>query len=222
MAHQKSFDEELSDLFTDEELGHFERSLEEMASLVPQEIFPELSYDDFEEAPSGNEERRDFFERCQSCLCLENMPFLETNRFQVSYLKELIKRLGPALVDQEQFGTLLWREEFEEELHRHRSIDDLVPPVTEVYRPKESSAPVDPIDFLIRDVYREFERLHSQGKLVQALTGLQEESEKLKKLFFLLREEKLEGSLLYQRSGLNPKDFDDTLEKLKFYLRRFS
>jgi hypothetical protein len=49
---------------------------------------------------------------------------------------------------------------------------------------------------------------------------LKEQSEKLKKTFFAIKDEKLDASSLLKKSGLNAKDFDDNLERLKFFLKK--
>jgi hypothetical protein len=64
-------------------------------------------------------------------------------------------------------------------------------------------------------------RVKKSGTLLQALEGLQEQNEKTKKLFFVMREEDLDSDGLLRKSGMNAKDFDDYLEKLKFYLKKY-
>jgi hypothetical protein len=38
--------------------------------------------------------------------------------------------------------------------------------------------------------------------------------------FFAIKDEKLDASSLLRKSGLNAKDFDDNLERLKFFLKK--
>jgi hypothetical protein len=80
---------------------------------------------------------------------------------------------------------------------------------------KKTSTPVDPIDFLIQDVYKEFDRLKNKD-LDQS-----ELSEKVQKIFQIMRNDLLEGEELFRKTGLGAKDFDDGLERLKFWLRKF-
>lgn len=219
---EESFEELLGDTFSDDELSRYEPLLDSMAAVSPQPMIPELSYDDFEAAPLEDANRRELFSHSKSSLCLENLPYLESHPFQVSYLHELLTRMGPVLIDKGQFDFLMSKEEYLAELKPLKSMDDLVPVEVTVVQPKSKSAPVDPIDFLVLDVYREIEKLKFSGNLYQALEGLQGQSEKVKILFFIMREEKLDSLSLFQKSGLKPKDFDDYLEKLKFYLRKYS
>jgi hypothetical protein len=80
----------------------------------------------------------------------------------------------------------------------------------------KKSIPVDPIDFLILDVYKEFDRLKSTS------VPFEELSEKVFSIYAVMRHERIEdGSELLKRVGLNAKDLDDGLERLKFWLRKF-
>ena len=101
-------------------------------------------------------------------------------------------------------------------------MESIVPVVAEAPREIKTNKPVDPIDFLILDVYKEIQRLQQSGKLMLALEGLQQQSEKTKKIFFVMREERLEAGALFQKCGLGAKDFDDYLEKLKFFLKKIT
>lgn len=218
--HQKTFDEMLADTFSDEELGRYEHKLDQMAAIYPQPLMVELTFDDLQADAKREDEQRKFFGRCQSSICLEELPYLENNPFQVTYLKELLQKMGPVLVDKGGFETLMLKEDFLTELESYKSIDLLLGQQDLPSPPSVSpSAPVEPIDFVVRDVYQELDRLKKSGKLMQALELLREESDKLKAIFFVVREERVDSSTLFRKTGLSPKDFDDYLEKLKFFLR---
>ena len=69
-----------------------------------------------------------------------------------------------------------------------------------------------PIDFLIRDVYKEIERIRD--------IDLEIMPEKCQMILKPMLKEKLQAEELFSKSGLNPKSFDDHLEKLKFTLKK--
>lgn len=219
--HRKEFELMLGDNFSEDELLTHERMLDAVAAVEATAVVPELAFDDFFCEPEVEQQQRLFFERCRSTLCLENMPFLETNPFQVSYLKLLLLRLGEVLIDQGGHQPLVFTEVYLEELAPFKTMDDLLVPVKKTPAPVRSMAPVDPIDFLIRDVSRELQRLHHADKMGLALQALaQQPSEKLAKLFGAFSLGEVDASVLLKKSGLNPKDFDDHLERLKFFLRK--
>jgi hypothetical protein len=68
---------------------------------------------------------------------------------------------------------------------------------------------------LIQDVYKEFDRLKNKN------LDQNELSEKVQKIFLIMRNEKLDSEELFRKTGLGAKDFDDGLERLKFWLRKF-
>ncbi len=186
-----------------------------LSAIFVQPLFSEISFDDFITSENSASKQREFFDSCRSTLGLENVSFLETNPFQVSYLKDLISKFDQCLIDKGGGGELVFKEVFLSELHSFRDISSLVG-----FVPKLSSKinqlhhPIDPIDFLIADVHKELARLRDVSLPLELIP------DKLRKLLCLLGDEKLsDQSLLYQRSGLNPKDFDDGLERLKFLLR---
>lgn len=219
---QDNFENFLKDNFEEEELILFEKYLDSMAEVVVQPILSELSFDDFYPDPQCEDEQLTFFQSAKSCLCLDHLPFLESNPFQVTYLKELLKRLGEVLIDQGGVSELSFKDRYLGSISRLKSAEGLVPPepIKAPMLKVSSKAPVNPIDFLILDVYREFDRIKAGSLLMNALSGLQDKSEKLKKIFFVMREERLDADALLSKTGLGAKDFDDHLEKLKFYLRK--
>ena len=78
----------------------------------------------------------------------------------------------------------------------------------------------DPIDFLILDVYKELDRLRSLDLLDVVMEKLEGLPEKSRKTFQVMNQERLDASQLLRKSGLNAKDFDDNLERLKFFLKK--
>lgn len=212
-GHQTEFDQFLKDNFDDHELLPFEGMLDAIAALYVQPILPDLTFDDFYASVAEEQSQRDFFAAAKSSLCLENLPYLESNPFQVSYLIQLLERFDEVLIDQGGVNELVFKTIYLKELRKHKSMESLLG-ATQV-KPAvvaKPSRPVDPIDFLILDVYRELNRL---GSSAHALG----QSEKVQKIFKAFQGEEVDSTELYRRSGLSPKDFDDCLERLKFWLR---
>lgn len=209
--YKKVFETELGDLFSDEDLVRFERHLDELATLDVQPRLEGLNLDDFaidEAAPASLSQ---FFDGCQAVICLENLPFLENNPFQVSYLRGLLRHVGPLLVDLGGLVELMTSEEFLASIARLRSVDDLVTTVEVTAKPRTQEPTL--ADLLLVDVYRELDRLEGQVTMVAM-------SERQQKIFVHLRSGRPSAIELLKLSGLNPKDFGDGLEGLKFFLKR--
>ena len=132
----------------------------------------------------------------------------------------LLSRFGEVLVDRGGIFELQFKEDYHNDLNRNKTLDDLiyVPKAAEVRA--QTTLPVDPIDFLDLDVYKELERLNQTGKVKEVEEEIKEQNQKVQKLYLTLTKGKFDASLLYQKSGLAPKDFDDYLEKIKFILRK--
>jgi hypothetical protein len=219
-AHQVEFDLMINDTFSDDELLLHEKQLDTIAALFPQPIFSELTFDDFYASPALEDRQRSFFESCQSSLCLEYLPYFQENPFQVTYLLMLLERFDEVLIDQGGVSELEFKESYMGELRKHRSIDSILPVVVERVAPEKSSRPVYPIDFLVLDVYKELERVTNHNLLSSLIAQMEDQSEKLKKIFVVINGEKLGASEILKNSGLIPKDFEDNLERLKFFLRK--
>lgn len=216
-AYQKEFDELISDSFSDDELEHVEKKLDALAAVYVSPVAAELTFDDFE----ADESQRDFFTQCKSILVLENVPYLETNVFQVSWLQLFLGRFSAFLVDQGGLSDLVPKEKFLASLSSYKNMDGLLKQERPAPPPLKHgvSAPVLPIDFLILDVYQEIERLRSGGRIQEALERVAE-MDKPRRIFTIMKEGKLDAHSLLQLSALNPKDFDDNLERLKFTLKK--
>jgi hypothetical protein len=66
----------------------------------------------------------------------------------------------------------------------------------------------------MRDVYTEINRTKHLNLNVDDLPV------KVQKIFQIAQNEVLDSDTFLRKSGLTPKDFDDGLEKLKFWLRK--
>lgn len=214
---QKEFDELIKDSFSDDEMEHIEKKLDALAAVYVTPVMSELTFEDFE----ADESLREFFGRCKSVLLLENIPYLESNAFQVSWLQMFLGRFSDFLVDTGGMSELVTKEKYISGLSSYKNMDGLIRvEKPAVPAPKHGiSAPVLPIDFLILDVFKELERLRSDGKMQVALEKVAE-TERPRKLFAIMKDGRLDADSLLRLSGLNPKEFDDNLEKLKFILRK--
>lgn len=217
-AYQVEFDALLEDCFSDEELGTFEKQIDAIAAVYVQPILSEMSFDDFYADDKNEEAQRSFFESAKSSICLENLPYFESNPFQVTYLKSLLSRFSEVLIDRGGVNELVFKDQYLQELSKYKDIDSLIPEYVAPKQEVKTSRPVDPIDFFIFDVYKEIDRLRSEGKTADI--NLADQSEKLKKIFFVMSAETLDSSALLRKTGLNAKEFDDTLERLKFFLKK--
>lgn len=214
-AFKEEFDNLLKDSFTDFELEHFEKQIDSIAAVYVQPILPELSFDDFYADPVFENDQRMFFERCKSTVVLENLPYLESNSFQVTYLNLLLSRFDDLLIDRGGVSELCFKDQFMKDLSKFKAIDGLLKPVEKVIEVKTPSRPVDPIDFLILDVYKELNRLKGDPVNPEGLPP------KIIKIFAVMEAEpKLGADSLLRKTSLNPKDLDDGLERLKFWLRK--
>jgi hypothetical protein len=214
---QTEFDQILDDSFTEDELMEYEKLIDSIAAVYVQPILSELTFDDFYASSECAEEQEAFFYSCQSSICLENLPYFESNPFQVTYLKELLKGFDQVLIDQGGVHELCFKDDYLEELARHRDMDSLIPKEKTIIE-IQTKKPVEPIDFLILDVYKEIHRLQENGKMESL--DKSELSPKIINILKALGTNVQDSTLLLKYSGLNAKDFDDGLERLKFWLRK--
>ena len=217
-AYLIEFDTLLEDCFSDQELLSFENLIDAIAAVYVQPILSEMSFDDLYADEIREEDQRNFFLSAKSSICLENLPYFESNPFQVTYLKILLKKFPEVLIDCGGVNTLMFKDQYLLELSKFKDIDALVPlsepPKAEI----KTSKPVDPIDFFIFDVYKEIDRLKLSERW-QSL-NVDGQSDNLIKIFKVMSAEKLDSSALLRKTGLNAKTFDDTLERLKFWLKK--
>ena len=217
-THQSDFDELIQDTFTEEELKSFERMIDNIAAIYAQPIISEMTFDDFYPKESEAQKQQDFFEHCKSSVLIDNLPDFHTNPFQVTYLLELLRNFDEVLIDTGGVNELMFKKDYVEAIKKYKNIFSLIP--DEPTKPVEvkTTKPVDPIDFLILDVYKELDRLTERMHFVHE--QMDSQPEKTRKTFLAMKDEKLDASALLRKSGLNAKDFDDNLERLKFFLKR--
>lgn len=219
-AHKIDFEELLNDTFSETELTTFEKLLDSISAIFVQPIISELTFDEFYAKENEALKQRCFFEECCSSICVENIADFHTNPFQVTYLIELLRNFDEVLIDTSGVNELLFKKDYVDNLKRYKNIFSLLTqPDTKPIEIK-TNKPIDPIDFLILDVYKELERITGIDKNNTLYAQMETQSEKMKKTFFAMANEKLDASMLLKKSGLNAKDFDDNLERLKFALKK--
>ena len=212
--YQVEFDQALEDTFSDDELLKYEPMIDSIAALYVQPISTELSFDDFYADPAQEDKQRLFFESSRSSIVLENLPYFESNPIQVTYLTDLLWSFEEVLIDPGGVSNLMFRKDYLEELKRYKPMDSLLTDKVERVIETKTSIPVTPIDFLVLDVYKELDRL--KGYVIPE----SDLGEKPRRIYEAMKNERLDSSSLFRKSGLIPKDFDDGLERLKFFLRK--
>lgn len=213
-AFQEEFDSILDETFSEDELTLFEKQIDAIAAIYVQPVLTDLSFDDFYPDPEFETEQKTFFESARSSILIENLPYLENNPFQVSYLKELINKFSEVLIDRGGVSELIFKEKFLSTLRNLKTIEHYTASNEEKKVMPVVAKSIDPIDFLIADVYKEVDRLKESD------VDFKDLNPKLVQLFEVMKRDRLDSMSLFRRSGLNAKDFDDGLEKLKFFLRK--
>ena len=212
--HQKSFQILLEDSFSDAELDQHRILIDELAGVWPQNIIEELTFDDLPASPSDEKAQREFFNKCQGVICLENTPFLENNPFQVTYLIELLKNFSQVLID--RGDELIFQMPWLRELSALKGMESLF--TADVYH--EKPAPLvremTPVDRIVGEIYTEIKRLRAQDRLPDPA----EMAEKRQRIYQAVIAEECNADQLLSRCGLIPKDFGDGLEGLKFFLKK--
>ncbi len=220
-AHQLEFDHFIQDSFSDEELAPHEKLLDDIAAVYVQPILSELTFDDFYAHKDLKVAQQFFFESCRSSIALENLPYFQTNPFQVSYLIMLLNHFDEFLVDQGGVSELVFKKAYILDLHKYKTLESLfTDSPLKIHSPSKSQIPVNPIDFLIQDVYREIARLRQADKMPELLEAMKGQSEKRNKIFLVMKDGTKTASELLRDAGLIPKDFDDHMEGLKFFLKK--
>lgn len=219
-AHQVDFDALVKDSLSDEILLLQEKLLDDLGAVIVQPILSELSFEDFYPDPNLENEQRAFFATCRSSLCLENLPYFQTNPFQVTYLLLLLQRVNEVLIDQGGVSALVFKKSYLEELNKYKNLDSLITKESEKILETKTTKPVHPIDFVVLDVYKELDRLMLANKMFLVTEQIATQSEKVQKLCTIMRGEKLDANTLLKKSALIPKDFGDDLERLKFFLKK--
>ena len=211
-AYQKEFDQKLEDAFSDDELLLLEKYIDYLGAVFVQPIISELTFDDFIHDESNRDIHHGLFSRCQSSICIENLPFFENNPFQVSYLLNLMDKFSEILIDPGENRALMLKGDYQVFLSRYKNADSYfaIPQVKEVK--KDSLHAITPVDFLVRDIYMELDKDKEASTLSL--------SPKCQTLLSIMINERLHASEIFQKAKLSPKDFEDHLERLKFTLRK--
>ena len=220
---QEKFDEDLQNTFSDDELRTFEQKIDEMAAIFVQPVIEDLSFDDFYTNPITEQEQRKFFDECRSSISVENLPYMESNPFQISYLKDLLTKFDQVLIDSGSINPLQFKDEYLLNLRRYKDMNSIVPEIVpRIIKTTKSSMPVHPIDFLVRDVYAEMVSSKSTDRMKNVVEELRSMPQAINIIFDVMNEEGLDAEVLMLKSKLNAKDFGDQLERLKFFLRRIN
>lgn len=214
-GHVEEFEALLGDSFSDEELNSHAELIEQLASVECQPMLADLSFDDFSFDPKNEAAQRAFFQRCKSSICLENVPYIENNPFQVTYLIDLLWMFDDALIDLGGMSELLSKQDWLHELKKLRSMESLITQ-SEPKKSELSFTQSDPLDILVGEVYGEIHRLKEKE------FSMEDMALRRQGLLKLMQSEIYSSQVLQKKSGLGLKDFGDTLEGLKFYLKKIN
>jgi hypothetical protein len=215
-SHKEIFENFLGDNFSDEELKTYESYTDNLAAVFTQPILSELSFDDFFVYPENEISQRTFFEDCYSSICLDHLPIMQNNPFQVSYILMLLQNFSEVLIDCGGVSKLIFKDEYVATLAKYKNAEALIVQKDISHVEIKTSAPVNPIDFIVRDIYTELARLDNNH--VEVDVNLL--SEKAQRIFQVMKKEKLDAQGIYKKSGLIAKDFDDNMERVKFFLKK--
>jgi len=215
LAFQEHFDLWLGDHFSESELTQYENLLDDLAFMDVQPKIADLLPEDLNLDQNEYLKQQAFFEGCQSTVSLENIPYLPMNPFQVTYLKMFLERLGEVLIDCGDEAILQFKNNFLQKLTGYKDAENLLPKVY-IQTPVVSKGPSHPIDFIILDIYKELSRIKSKSIAI----NLEDYSDKIKKIYEVMKEDGLDSNSLLIKSGLNAKDFGDLIERFKFILKK--
>jgi hypothetical protein len=223
---ETAFDELLQSYEDQPYIKENEKLISLIANVIPGPILAELSFDDFSVEEGRTDEMQTYFSKAKSCLVLENVPYLQTNPFQVSWLTLLLNFIGPCMIDTGSITPVKNCDDLKIILKKSKSLEqvlDIAIKPNVVKSAPQNFIPVEPLDFIVRDVFREFQRLQNENRL-EVIERSIESNEKMKKLFWALKNNFSDGPTsaenLCRKSNLNPKDFGDFLERLKFLMKR--
>lgn len=221
-SHQERFSNYLDGSFSDDELHYYDNMLDALAAVDVGPILSELSFDDFYPNPVKEMAQQQFFNSCRSVITLDNLPFLESNPFQVTYLIELLKNFNEALIDRGGIWELQFKVDYLDFLSQFKSLDDLLSLESKPQLAEQpwKGIPIEPIDFLVLDVYKEVDRLNHSMEKKELLGKFLGHPLKLQQLLKKTQDGRVSPNELFRKSGLQPKEFDDLLERLKILLKR--
>jgi len=208
--HKKEFEEFLDDEYSQEEKDSLEAQLDSLAAVFVQPILDELTFDDFYPEKGLEKRQEDFFSKCRSSILFENLPDFESNFLQVIYLKHFLQRFSEVLIDQGGVNSLQFKDSFLNLLNKYRG------GAPRIFKNMGHLNVNSPMDQMLEDIYKEVIRLGGQDLGCK----LELQSDKVRKLYSLVLEERTSANSLLGKSNMNPKDFGDNLEKLKFFLKR--
>jgi hypothetical protein len=214
-GHKSDFESLLEESFSEAELVAHEKLIDSLCSIEVQPILSELTFEDFYPDENFEQKQRAFFDSCRSAICLDHLPFLETNPFQVTYLIDLLWTFEEVLIDQGGVSPLVFKKQFLEQLKKYKSLEALKGTLVPKGPAPKKADINNPIDQLLQEVSVELERVGTKAQTL--LDNIPEKSGRI--LTFLL-EDRFDSETLLAKTKLIPKDFGDALERLKFLLKK--
>ena len=218
-AQEKLFEEWLLDSFTEDEMDFYQDMIDSISSVLIDLKINEIKFEDFDAITGDTSLKEILFHKSITTISLSDLPYLENNPFQVSYLVMLLNQLNVVLIDPGGLEDLLLKEEYLVKLSEFKKADDLLfsPSYQSSVIQKTSQKVYDPIERLVTEIYNELKRLEVGGILPISGDNL---PEKTRKILMVMQQDYYDSNHLLRLTDLHPKDFDDHLEKLKFYLKK--
>lgn len=211
-------------LVQDPSLGQYfqknEKKLDELASVIVSPKLPEIEFDCFEFEEKNRVQYETLFNKTKTTFAIENLPYLEVNPFQVSWLKLFFKNLGECLIDVGGMELLEDRLTFLERLENYKDLSLFKEEHLHFDRkPLPVRFEKTPLDFVIDKLNLEIIRLKNSNlekEFAQTLTH-----ESLRNLYNVYLTNSGINSLWPLRNKMDPKKFGDLTEKLYFLVKNF-
>jgi hypothetical protein len=216
-------DEHLDDieqrLKGDERLGQLDRLCDELCAVELHSVIEGLSLEDFEYDHELQDEYAQFFKEVQGCVSFVGLTDPSLNPLLTSYMEHWLMSVKDGLIDLGGLNEVIRKSIYLEQL---KSLPSTNKWLEALPKPKEKNRPLkvhdNPIQFLIDDIVRLMDQSSEQ-----ALLTFEDDINQQAKLLTLwgpLKNKVFDARDLLSASGLHPKDFGDSLERLRLLMRR--
>lgn len=206
-------------LESEELLRQMDDYSEELALIEAHPVHEELRFEDLtlNEALISTKERDQrlalLFSNCRSCLVFQNLPDFHLNPLQVSVVKNYLKALPEVLVDGFLEETVSDGSEFLARLDQSFKEAEIIMSDTDQVPKVKIVVDDNPLEMRIRKILFLMKEFNEEAKQ-ELIAGLIDKSPKLEKLINELVKGTEDSRLLFQKSGLHPKDFSDGIERI--------
>lgn len=211
------FDDFIQNPIYEEYVIKNEKKLDEMGHVTISPKMDELEFGYYVNADQINHLKSQFG-LMKTTIVIENLPYLENNPFQVSWLKLFVNELDQCLVDLGGMEYLESKSDFLNRISCYRDLETFA-----VVAPKKQMRPEiiipyekTPLDFIIDKLKLEITKTNTNAFLETL------ENNEMKKLFHIYLTENKINALYPIKNKMDPKKFGDQTESLYFKLIRFN